>query len=68
MDYKELCFQVQKLPFPWVNLFVNERSKISENDVELKSAASLVTYVDKTAEATIVSALKKINPGKWICG
>jgi myo-inositol-1(or 4)-monophosphatase len=30
--------------------------------VELKSVASLVTYVDKTAEARIVKALKKLIP------
>lgn len=65
MDYKELCFQVQEIARSAGKFIREERSKISENDVELKSAASLVTYVDKTAEATIVAALKKIIPG---CG
>ena len=62
MDYKELCIQVQEIARSAGKFIREERSKISENDVELKSAASLVTYVDKTAEATIVSALKKLIP------
>ncbi len=65
MDYKELCFQVQEIARSTGKFIREERSKISENDVELKSAASLVTYVDKTAEATIVKALKELIPG---CG
>lgn len=63
MDYKELCFQVQEIARSAGKFIREERNKISENDVELKSVASLVTYVDKTAEATIVSALKKLIPG-----
>ncbi len=62
MDYKELCFQVQEIARSAGNFIHEERSKISAKDIELKSAASLVTYVDKTAEATIVSALKKLTP------
>lgn len=63
MDYKELCFQVQEIARSVGKFIRKERSKISANDVELKSAASLVTYVDKTAEVAIVSALKKLIPG-----
>ena len=62
MDYKKLCFQVQKIANEAGNFIREERGKISEKDVELKSTASLVTYVDKTAEGMIVSGLKKLIP------
>lgn len=62
MDYKNLCNEVQQIARETGNFIREERTKISENDVELKSAASLVTYVDKTAEMRIVSALKKLIP------
>lgn len=61
-DYKSLCEQVQQIARETGNFIRGERAKISEKDVELKSAASLVTYVDKTAESRIVSALKEIIP------
>jgi len=61
-DYKSLCEQVQLIARETGNFIRGERTKISEKDVELKSAASLVTYVDKTAESRIVSALKELIP------
>lgn len=62
IDYKSLCEQVQQIARETGNFIRGERTKISGKDVELKSAASLVTYVDKTAESHIVSALKEIIP------
>lgn len=62
MDYKNLCEQVQKIAHETGSFIREERNKITVEDVELKSAASLVTYVDKTAEAKIVAALKKLIP------
>ena len=62
MDYKKLCFQVQEIARETGNFIRKEGKKISESDVEIKSMASLVTYVDKTAEVYIVSALKKLIP------
>jgi myo-inositol-1(or 4)-monophosphatase len=62
-DYQSICQQVQEIARETGNFIRNEREKVSEKDVELKSVASLVTYVDKTAEAQIVEALKKLVPG-----
>ena len=63
MDYKKLCAQVQEIARETGNFIQKEGKKISSSDVEIKSVASLVTYVDKTAEVYIVSALKKLIPG-----
>lgn len=62
IDYKSLCERVQQVARETGSFIREERTKISEEDVKLKSAASLVTYVDKTAEERIVSALKKLIP------
>lgn len=62
MDYKKLCFQVQEIARETGNFIRKEGKKISASDVEIKSVSSLVTYVDKTAEVYIVSALKKLIP------
>ncbi|MEE4287583.1 MAG: inositol monophosphatase family protein, partial [Mariniphaga sp.] len=61
-DYQSICQQVQEIARETGSFIRNEREKVSEKDVELKSVASLVTYVDKTAEAQIVEALKKLIP------
>lgn len=63
MNYKNLCFQVQEVALAAGQFIREERKKITVADVEIKSLASLVTYVDKTAEENIVSALKKLVPG-----
>jgi len=62
MDYKKLCFQVQEIAQDTGKFILEERAKLSDKDVELKSKSSLVTYVDKTAESRIVSSLKKLIP------
>ncbi len=62
IDYKSLCEQVQKIARETGSFIREERTKISEDDVELKSAASLVTYVDKKAESRIVAGLKELIP------
>ncbi|QGY46316.1 inositol monophosphatase [Maribellus comscasis] len=62
MDYKELCFQVQEIAKTAGTFIRNEREKVSSDDVELKSVASLVTYVDKNAEKQIVEALRQLIP------
>jgi myo-inositol-1(or 4)-monophosphatase len=62
MDYKELCFQVQDIAHKAGGFIRAEQKKISASNIEIKSVASLVTYVDKTAEQQIVSALKKLIP------
>ena len=62
MDYKKLCFKVQEIAREAGSFIREECKKITSSDIEIKSVASLVTYVDKTAEANIVSALKKLIP------
>lgn len=62
MDYKKLCFQVQEIARDAGSFIRAEGKKISSKDIEIKSVASLVTYVDKTAEANIVEALKNLIP------
>jgi myo-inositol-1(or 4)-monophosphatase len=61
-DYQSICSKVQQIARETGSFIHEEQTKISGKDVKLKSAASLVTYVDKTAESRIVSALKKIIP------
>ena len=62
MNYKNLCFEVQKIAREAGSFIREEGNKITSSDIEIKSVASLVTYVDKTVEANIVSALKKLIP------
>ena len=62
MDYKNLCFQVQEIARETGSFIREEGKKITVSDIEFKGITSLVTYVDKTAEARIVDALKKLIP------
>ena len=62
LSYKDICRQVQEIARETGKFIRNERKTLSDRDVELKGSASLVTYVDKTAERKIVEALKKIIP------
>lgn len=62
MNYKELCFKVQDIAKAAGAFIRDEQKKISSENIEIKSVASLVTYVDKTAEKQIVSALRKLIP------
>ena len=63
MDFEKICKKVQDIARETGQFIKSEREKISSADVELKSWASLVTYVDKTAEKNIVTALRKLLPG-----
>jgi len=62
MDYQNLCFQVQEIARKTGLFILEEGNKITVSDIEFKGITSLVTYVDKTAETRIVSALKKLIP------
>lgn len=62
MDYKKLCLQVQQLAREVGAFIREERENVSADNIEIKSVASLVTYVDKTAEKRIVAALKELIP------
>lgn len=61
-DYQHLCTRVQETARKAGTFIREERVKITATDVETKSKASLVTYVDKTAEAMIVDSLKRLLP------
>ena len=63
MDYQRLCFQVQNLAREAGAFIRDERKNVSAGNIEIKSVASLVTYVDKTAEKQIVSRLHELLPG-----
>jgi myo-inositol-1(or 4)-monophosphatase len=62
VDYQNVCLQVQQIARATGDFIRAERKKVKAADVETKSNASFVTYVDKTAEMMIVDALKKILP------
>lgn len=62
MDYKQLCLKVQDIAREAGSFIRKEQKKVTADNIEIKSVASLVTYVDKTAEQQIVSALKKLIP------
>ena len=62
MDYKALCAEVQDLARQTGKFIRDEQKKITSSDVHLKSVTSLVTYVDKTVEENLVSALRQLIP------
>lgn len=62
MNYKNLCLQVQEIARETGSFIREEGKKIKVSDIEFKGITSLVTYVDKTAEARIVTALKQLIP------
>lgn len=62
MNYREICFQVQAIARSAGTFIREEQKKITNNSVDTKSFASLVTYVDKTAEEKIISDLRKLIP------
>lgn len=62
MDYQDICLHVQRIARNAGDFIREERRKISASDVETKSTASFVTYVDKTAEKMIVEELRKLIP------
>ena len=62
MNYKDLCLQVQEIARETGKFIREEGKKIKVSDIEFKGITSLVTYVDKTAEARIVAAVKQLVP------
>ena len=62
MNYKELCYSVQDIAREAGSFIRIEGEKVTPEDIEFKGATSLVTYVDKTAEANIVTALRRLIP------
>ena len=62
MDYEKLCIEVQNIARETGSFIRKEQKNITTANIEFKGAASLVTYVDKTAEKKIVASLKKLVP------
>ena len=56
-DLQSICLEVVKLSQSVGEFIRNEVSKVDSNQIETKSLNSLVSYVDKTAEASIVEKL-----------
>jgi myo-inositol-1(or 4)-monophosphatase len=63
MDYSVLCGKVREIAMDAGRFIRSERTKLTFKDVETKSPASFVTYVDKESESMIVDALRKLIPG-----
>ena len=62
MNYEELCYKVVEIARDAGNFISTERKNLRSEDIETKSTASFVTYVDKNAELLIVDRLKKLLP------
>lgn len=65
LNYKDICRQVQEIARETGKFIRNERKTLSDRDVELKGSASLVTYVDKTAERKNCGGAEKDYSRKW---
>jgi len=63
MDLEMLCKQVQELAREVGGFIYDERLKFTAEDIIHKGKSDMVTYVDKTAEARIVAALREMLPG-----
>ncbi len=63
MDYSVICGRVREIAFEAGRFIRSERARLTSEDVETKSTASFVTYVDKESESMIVDALRKLIPG-----
>jgi len=61
-DCRQLCLEVQQIARETGEFILGERKKIRTSDIETKSSASFVTYVDKEAETRIVAALRNLLP------
>jgi myo-inositol-1(or 4)-monophosphatase len=62
MNYQDLCSKVQEIARTAGAFIHEEQKKVTDDNIEIKSVASLVTYVDKTAEKQIVEALRELIP------
>lgn len=62
MELEKLTQQTIEICKGTGEFILTEKSKVSTNDVEIKSLNSLVSYVDKTAESQLVEGLTEILP------
>jgi len=63
MNLDILCTQVQELAREVGRFIQEERQKFTTEDIIHKGKTDMVTYVDKTAEARIVTKLRELLPG-----
>lgn len=62
MNLEKICEQVVEISRVTGNFIKEELNTFSQQHVEIKGVHNFVSYVDKTAEERIVSALSKILP------
>lgn len=62
MDYQIIAGAMEQIAREAGRFIMRERKTLTSSDVETKSQASLVTYVDKQAELLIVEGLRKLIP------
>lgn len=62
MNLQDIRYKVENLCTEVGGFILEERSKVSRDDIETKSLNSLVSYVDKSAEEKLVKGLKEILP------
>lgn len=62
MDLKKLCFDARTIVISTGTFIREERGKVKNNAIEIKSLNSLVSYVDKEAEKKLVAGLSKLLP------
>jgi len=62
IDYQALCLQVVELSKQIGQFFLQEINQVKSSDIESKGIHDFVSYVDKTAEATIVKELSRLLP------
>ncbi|WP_163708574.1 inositol monophosphatase family protein [Mangrovibacterium lignilyticum] len=62
MDLQHICREIGTLAQEAGQFIREQRSQITNDDIELKGKASLVTYVDKEAEKMIVARLRELLP------
>ncbi|MGE4586452.1 MAG: inositol monophosphatase family protein [Mangrovibacterium sp.] len=62
MHLQAICTEIGQIAREAGQFIREERLKICPQDIEIKGKASLVTYVDKTAEKMIVERLRRLMP------
>lgn len=62
MDLQHICSEIGDLARLAGQFIREQRTKITNDDIELKGKASLVTYVDKEAEKMLVASLRELLP------
>ncbi len=62
MDLEKLCTQVIEISHQVGEFILEQKNKISQQNIEAKGKNDFVTFVDKTSEQKLIDALGKILP------